>query len=180
MATTEADRARVRCALVEEHIGHENRHDLEGVMATFGADARFEDEPWKDRRAGLDGVRSYYIEILRALPDLVIDVKRRYIAEDALTLEVTIRGTHRGEWRGLPATGRRVEFPLCAVYDFDDADRLRGERVYYDRAEVLGQLGLFHEPQRGWGRIATVLSHPLTIARAYLGRSGREAAPPPA
>ena len=172
MADLEGERAKVRWALVQEHIACENRHDLEGVMATFGADARFEDEPWNDRRAGRDAVRTYYTEILRALPDLVIEVRRRHAAAETLTLEVTISGTHRGDWRGLPATGRRVAFPLCAVYEFDARDRLLGERVYYDRAAVLGQLGLFHEPGSGWGRIATALSHPLTIARAYLGRGG--------
>ena len=88
-------------------------------------------------------------------------------------LEVTIRGTHQGAWRGLPATGRHLEFPLCAVYTFDADDRLAGERIYYDRGTVLGQLGLFHDPLRGLGRLFTALSHPLTIARAYLRRSSR-------
>jgi steroid delta-isomerase-like uncharacterized protein len=151
----------------------ENRHDLDAVMATFGADARFDDEPWGDRRQGREGVRSYYVDIMSALPDLVIDVKGRHVASDSVVLEVTIRGTHLGPWRGLPATGRRVEFPLCAVYLFDSADRLLAERVYYDRAAVLGQLGMFHEPLRGLGRIVTALSHPVTLARAYLLRLSR-------
>ena len=86
-------------------------------------------------------------------------------------LEVTIRGTHLGPWRGLPTTGRRVELPLCGIFTFGEDDRLKGERIYYDRAAVLGQLGLFHDPSRGFGRIATALSHPFTIARAYLRRS---------
>jgi steroid delta-isomerase-like uncharacterized protein len=168
MATLESDRVRARRAVVDEHLRGENRHDLDAVMATFGAEARFDDEPWGDHRIGHDGVRSYYAELLEALPDLVIDVKRRHEAAETLVLEVMIRGTHLGRWRGLPATGRRVEVLLCGVYEFDAADRLAGERVYYDRAAVLAQLGMFHEPLRGLGRIVTALSHPITIARAYL------------
>jgi len=118
-------------------------------------------------------VRSYYSELMRALPDLAIEVKNRHVAYESLVLEVTIRGTHLGRWRGLPATGRRMEFPLCGVYAFDADDRLAGERIYYDRAVVLGQLGLFHEPSRGFGRVVTAFTHPLTIARAYLRRSSR-------
>ena len=41
--------------------------------------------------------------------------------------------------------------------------------------------GLFHEPLRGWGRVVTALSHPVTIARAYLRRfppDSTEAGPP--
>jgi len=68
---------------------------------------------------------------------------------------------------GLPATGRRVELPLCGIYTFDADDRLAGERIYYDRGTVLRQLGVFHEPVSGVGRICTLATHPLTIARAY-------------
>jgi len=166
---------KARLAIVEEHVKCENRHDLAAVMATFGADARYDDEPWRDHRLGLEGVRSYYTELFAALPDLAIDIRNRHIAVDAIVLEVTIRGTHLGIWRGgLPATGRRVAFPLCGVFTFDAQDRLAGERIYYDRATVLRQLGLFHEPEATLGRIVTVLSHPMTIARAFLRSSDRQ------
>ena len=85
-------------------------------------------------------------------------------------MEVIIRGTHLGAWKGLPATGRRVEVPLCGIYTFDAEDRLAGERIYYDRATVLRQLGVFHEPASGVGRICILATHPLTIARALAGK----------
>src|SRR5262244_2227245 len=103
-------------------------------------------------------------------PDLSIDVKNQHAAFDSIVVEVIIRGTHLGPWRGLPATGRKVEFPLCGIFTFDTEDRLAGERIYYDRASVLGQLGLFHEPARGLGRVVTAITHPVTVARAYLRR----------
>jgi hypothetical protein len=86
-----------------------------------------------------------------------------------------IRGTHLGGWSGLPATGRRVDFPLCGVYTFDSDDRLAGERIYYDRGTVLRQLGVFHEPQSVWGRISILATHPATIARAFARRLTRSA-----
>jgi Predicted ester cyclase len=103
---------------------------------------------------------------MNALPDLQIDVQRRYVTSEAILVEVLIRGTHLGAWRGLPATGRRVEFPLCGIYTFDNSDRLAGEKIYYDRATVLRQLGIFHEPQSLLGRLSTLLTHPITILRA--------------
>ena len=175
MAGADGDaRLKARLALVEEHVECENRHDLSAVMATFGADGRYDDEPWQDHRLGLEGVRSYYTELFAALPDLAIDIRNRHIAANAIILEVTIRGTHLGTWReGLPSTGRRVAFPLCGVFTFDARDRLAGERIYYDRATVLRQLGLFHEPEVALGRIVTVLRHPMTIARAILRSAER-------
>lgn len=142
-------------------------------MATFGREARYDDEPWGDRRTGLDGVRGYYSELLGALPDLSIVVNRWHAGVESVVVEATIRGTHEGSWRGLPATGRRVEFALCGIFDFDDGDRLAGERIYYDRGEVLRQLGLFREPSTALGRIVTVLTHPVTVLRALLRSSGR-------
>jgi steroid delta-isomerase-like uncharacterized protein len=169
MPDIDVARLKARLAVVEEHVQCENRHDLVGLMATFGTEARFDDEPWQDHRLGLEGVRTYYTELLASLPDLAIDICHRHVATDAIVLEVTIRGTHLGLWRGgMPATGRHVEFPLCGVFTFDAQDRLAGERIYYDRGTVMRQLGLFHEPLGTLGRFATALSHPLTIARAAL------------
>lgn len=155
-------------ATVEQHIRLENEHDLEGVLRTFGETAQYDDEPWNEHHKGPDGVRRFYEQLMQALPDLIIDVQRRHLSEDAILLEVIIRGTHLGGWRGLPATGRRVEFPLCAVYTFDANDRLAGEKIYYDRGTVLRQLGVFHEPQSVLGRISLFATHPTTIARAFM------------
>ncbi len=78
-----------------------------------------------------------------------------------------ISGTHTGDWRGLPATGRKVSFPLCGIFTFDPGGRILGEKIYYDRASVLKQLGIFREPATPAGRLMTALNHPLTIARAF-------------
>jgi steroid delta-isomerase-like uncharacterized protein len=156
-----------RIQLVEEHVQAENAHDLDRIMTTFGEQARYEDQPWDEYHQGADRVRGYYTQLLAALPDLHIAIERRHVTQDDVILEVTITGTHRGEWRGLPATGRRVRIPLCGVFTFDDAGKLAGERIYYDRAAILAQIGLFHEPSTALGRSLTVLTHPLTVLRAY-------------
>jgi len=165
-ASIPKDRASARIAVVEQHVRLQNEHDLEGVLRTFGDTAWYDDEPWGEHYEGRDGVRQFYEQLMKALPDLEIEVQRRHVADDAILLEVLIRGTHLGGWRGLPATGRRVEFPLCGVYTFDSDDCLAGEKIYYDRGTVLRQLGVFHEPLSALGQISTFATHPVTIARA--------------
>jgi steroid delta-isomerase-like uncharacterized protein len=155
-----------RIAIVEQHVRLENAHDLEGVLHTFGNTARYDDEAWGEHYEGGSGVRLFYEQMMKALPDLEIEVKRRHVTDDAILLEVVIHGTQLGPWRGLPATGRRVAVPLCAVYTFDSDDRLAGEKIYYDRGTVLRQLGVFHEPQSILGQFCTLATHPITIARA--------------
>lgn len=160
-----ADRMAARLKLVDEHVRLENQHDLEGIMGTFGATAHYDDEPWGLHYSGRDQVQAFYSELLQALPGLQIDVQRRHASDTAVILELVIRGQHRGAWRGLPATGRRIAFPLCAIYTFDDHERLAGEKIYYDRGTVLRQLGVFHEPDSATGRITTALAHPLTMVQ---------------
>jgi steroid delta-isomerase-like uncharacterized protein len=161
------DRQSARIAIVEQHIRLENEHDLEGVLRTFGDSARYDDEPWNKHYEGRHGVREFYEQLMKALPDLEIEAQRRHVTEDAILVEVLIRGTHLGAWRGLQATGRRVEFPLCGVYTFDADDNLAGEKIYYDRGTVLRQLGVFYEPQTVLGQISILATHPCTVARAF-------------
>jgi steroid delta-isomerase-like uncharacterized protein len=155
-----------RLALVEEHVQQENQHHLEGVMATFGENPWYDNEPVGEHHDGRDSVRAHYEELLGALPDFHIDIDERHVTDDHVILETTISGTHEGNWRGLPGTGREVEFDACAVFAFDDQDKLAGERIYYDRAGLLRQLGIFHDPERGIGQVLTPLLHPVTFVRA--------------
>ncbi|HEY6852227.1 MAG TPA: nuclear transport factor 2 family protein [Terracidiphilus sp.] len=90
------DRRPARIAIVEQHVRLENEHDLEGVLGTFGDTARYDDEPWDEHYDGRNGVRLFYEQLMKALPDLVIDIQRRHITDDAILLEVLIRGTHLG------------------------------------------------------------------------------------
>ena len=89
----------LRLRLVEEHVALENRHDLDGIMTTFGDAARYDDEPWDAHYVGRNGVRAFYADLLRAMPDLQIDVQRRHASETTVVLEVIIRGRHLGSWR---------------------------------------------------------------------------------
>ena len=161
-----------RIERVEEHVRHENAHNLDAVMRTFSAAPYYDEEPWGEHHVGHEAVRGHYEQLFRAAPDLFIDIRRRHATDEAVILECEISGTHEGPWRGLPPTGRRISFPICAVYDFDDGDKLAGERIYYDRATVLNQLGVLHEPESLLGRALTALTHPITVGRA-LGRRAR-------
>ncbi|HXY59823.1 MAG TPA: ester cyclase [Methylocystis sp.] len=161
-------REQARLQIVEEHVRLENSHDLEGVLGTFGPDARYDDEPWDDHRVGRDHVQSYYEELMAASSDFRIDVVNRYVTVEGVILDAIINGTHTGPWRGLPATGRSFSFPLCGIFTFDSEDRIFGEKIFYDRATVFRQLGVFREPVTTLGRVLIAVNHPLTLAGALV------------
>jgi len=79
MTAVLSDRVRAQVALVEEHVRRENAHDVPGIMATFGARAWYDDEPWAEHHEGRDAVHGYYESLVTSLPDLHIAYARKLI-----------------------------------------------------------------------------------------------------
>jgi steroid delta-isomerase-like uncharacterized protein len=139
------DRLAARLELVERHIRAENEHDLDAIMRTFGEAPSFILN--QELHDGRDSVRRLYQGLLEGFPDIRVEIERRHVADDAVILELVLRGTHTGPWRGFAPTGRPIELPLCAVFPFDQRDKLAGEKVYLDSALMLRQLGLQPRPE---------------------------------
>ncbi len=158
-----------RLEIVAEHMRCEDAHDFEGALRTFDR-ARYEVTPTGDEHEGDDAVRRFYAESDRAFPDFHFETTNTMAADDAVIVEVDFVGTHRGHWRGLPATGAEVRYRMCNVFEFE-GDRLVCERLHFDLLTILRQLGIARDPTSLWGRIATFANHPITVARALLGRT---------
>ena len=141
---SESQRA-ARIRAVHEHFRIENTHDLDAVMATFGTTCSFLAN--NELHEGRDAVRAFYGEFFRCFPDLRFEIKSLHVGEEAISVEMVLSGTHSGTWFGIPPTGRHFEMPACAVFIFDEDDRIAGERGYFDSALMLRQLGLL--PQTG-------------------------------
>ena len=165
MVPTEELRAK-REAIVREHAEAENRHEFDVALGSFHH-PRYELMPTGEVIDGPEAVAAYYRETREAFPDQRNRVIALHHADDAVVMEFELTGTHRGAFRGLPPTGKSYSCRMTAIFDFD-GDRLLAERVYFDQATILRQLGIAHDPLTLRGRVATVLNHPLTIGRALL------------
>jgi len=62
-------------------------------------------------------------------------------APNAVFVEVIFSGTQQGEWAGIPATGRQGSVRIACLYEFEE-DRLVCERVWFDFATIMRQLGV--------------------------------------
>jgi steroid delta-isomerase-like uncharacterized protein len=58
---------------------------------------------------GPEGVRRYIEEFRRAFPDMRLTVEDQVAEGDRVVTRWTARGTHRGEFMGLAASGNRLE-----------------------------------------------------------------------
>jgi steroid delta-isomerase-like uncharacterized protein len=124
--------------LVREHMESENRHEFDVTMGTFHH-PRYEIVPTGDVYDGEEEVAAYFAESRAAFPDQRNEMLELHHADDAVIVEFWLRGTHEGELRGMPPTGRSFECRTTAFFIFDQ-DRLVCERVYFDTATILGQL----------------------------------------
>ena len=87
--------------------------------------------------------------------------------DDAVMVETDFVGTHLGPWRGLPATGRRVRYRMCNIFEFE-GDRLVCERLHFDLLTVLEQVGIARDPTTPAGRVMTFVNHPWRVTSAYV------------
>jgi steroid delta-isomerase-like uncharacterized protein len=158
--------------IVREHMESENRHDFDTTIKTFGH-PRYELIATDEVHDGKIAVERYYEETRAAFPDQRNEVTALHHADDAVLVEFDLLGTHDGPFRGLPPTGRSFRCRMIAVFLFE-GDRLTCERVYFDSATILRQLGIAHDPLSIRGRLATVVNHPLTIGRAFIRGLARE------
>ena len=149
-----------------EHMESENRHEFDVTMDTF-EHPRYELIATGDVYDGEREVARYFEETRTAFPDQRNELVAMHHADDAVIVEANLYGTHLGPYRGLPPTGRKFEMRFCAIFVFDQ-DRLVCERVYFDAATVLRQLGIARDPLSLTGKLATVLNHPLTVGRAVV------------
>jgi steroid delta-isomerase-like uncharacterized protein len=118
----------------------ENTHDFDVTLETF-EHPRYEIVPTGEVYDGADEVSRYYQETRAAFPDQRNELIAMYHSDDAVIIEFWLRGTHKGELRGMPPTGKSFECKVVAFFLFEE-DRLVCERVYFDAATILTQLGL--------------------------------------
>ena len=58
---------------------------------------------------GVAGAKQFALALRRAFPDLCAIVEDEIAEGDTVVQRLTLSGTHRGEYCGLPPTGRRVK-----------------------------------------------------------------------
>ena len=129
--------------VLEEHVDAENAHDRERVLATYcDAGPVFEDIPTGARYVGPDEIVGNYRNLWDGFPGLVRRIDRWTFGADSCVIELTLTGTHDGEYRGIPRTGKKLELRISAHFAFDSSGKITQDTAYYDSLTFMRQLGL--------------------------------------
>jgi carboxymethylenebutenolidase len=125
--------------------------DADAALATMTENPYVFAIPSGTGATGRTGVREYYAEQFLPYipPDLELISLSQIFGADRIVEEFVIRFTHTlaMDWMlpGLPATGRKVEFAFVGIIQFQ-AGKIANERLYWDQATVLSQLGVLDHP----------------------------------
>jgi steroid delta-isomerase-like uncharacterized protein len=139
-STDDRDLRAARDAVIREHMEAENRLDFDAVIATFDH-PRYELIATGQVFDGEEEVRGYYATSRGAFPDQRNEIHTLRHADDAVVVEFDLLGTHLGTFAGFEPTGRTFRCRMAAIFEFA-GDRIVCERVYFDAATLLSQLGL--------------------------------------
>jgi carboxymethylenebutenolidase len=121
--------------------------DVEATLATMVEDASVNHVPVNTGGHGKEALRTFYRDdFIPSWPDdLQMTVINRVIGDSQLVEELRLRFTHskRMDWflPGVPPTDRPVDVDFVVVVQFR-GDKLACERIYWDQATVLRQVGL--------------------------------------
>jgi predicted ester cyclase len=77
---------------------------------------------------------------LSAFPDLTTTIEDMFVSGDKLAVTLIWRGTHTGEYGGVPATGKPVEVRDSAIWHFRDG-KVAEILTLQDQFGILKQIG---------------------------------------
>lgn len=83
--------------------------------------------------------------VRNAFPDYSIFIEDMTAEGDFVIAHGIVRGTHMGEIYGMPATFRKIEFPIMVKYHVEN-DRILNAWPMHDNMELFEQLGAINKP----------------------------------
>jgi steroid delta-isomerase-like uncharacterized protein len=133
-----------RLDIIREHMDTEVTKEFDRTLATFKTDGeghpRYEIMATGQVFDGDDEVMNYYLTTRTAFPDQRHENARFHVTDDAVIVEFDLLGTNLGEFYGMPPTGKAFRVPIIAVFFFD-GERITNERIYFDSASLVTQIG---------------------------------------
>jgi steroid delta-isomerase-like uncharacterized protein len=118
-----------------------NAGDIEGFARNL-ADDFVEHEETPGIAPTKDGVKAFFRMQLAAFPDLRMDVEDVVANGDKVVARVRYTATNRGEFMGMPATGKGVDVQLIDVFRFGDDGLVREHWGVMDALAMMQQLGV--------------------------------------
>jgi steroid delta-isomerase-like uncharacterized protein len=133
---------------MREFYGHVNAGDVDGFAALI-ADDLIEHEEIEGLPQTKEGVVQFFSMMLAAFPDVRMDVEDIIESDDTAWARIRITGTNEGEFMGMPATGKSVDFQAVDIVRFNDEGTAAEHWGVTDSMTMMQQLGVVPEGPPG-------------------------------
>ena len=119
--------------------GFLNSADPEMVPDLFHRDY-VDNSPSNPGMGGLENIKRSVADWHRAFPDTVNEVQDVLAEGDLVAARWVTRGTHRGEFMGIPATGNRIEVESTGMFR-TSSGKIAESWDHFDALGLIRQLG---------------------------------------
>ena len=128
--------------LAKRHFHNEVIGQSDLVLAEMTDDCHYYmipvmDEPIYDKQA----ITAIHNGLRTSFSDLYIDIEEIVASEDAVAVKTVLGGRQTGEWDGIPPTGKEIKLSTAVFFKICDG-KIVSESIYFDRREILRQLGI--------------------------------------
>jgi steroid delta-isomerase-like uncharacterized protein len=90
------------------------------VFTLLTDDIVFEDGTFGVIMKGKDGFKQIYPTFIAAAPDFKLEPKAWVTDDNSFAMEMVYSGTQKGDFPGLPATGKRFSIRMCSFEAFEN------------------------------------------------------------
>lgn len=133
---------RLMLARRSEAIAAWNRRDVDGILAHVADDVIYRDVGIGMPLLGRGALKEAIENQIAAFPDLRVEITSSTVDGPRVVQEWTMTGTHRGEYIGVPATGRWTQTYGASVITFDEGGTVIEASLYWNALEMLRQVGV--------------------------------------
>ena len=137
---TSEDNKALIIQFVEEFWSNGNESAADALMAD-SVTIVVNNDPVRDT----DALKGFARMLRRAFPDWHSQLEELVAEDDRVAERWMGHGTHRGEFQGIPATGRQIAVPGTVFYRIA-AGRIVEFRGQFDRVSMMEQLGALAHP----------------------------------
>jgi steroid delta-isomerase-like uncharacterized protein len=141
--TSAQDNKQIVRRLIEEAW---NQGKTEVVSELLANNCRFHDEVFPHLTTGAENLRRHIESCRVGFPDLKFSIDDTIAERDEVVVHWTARGTHKGQFLGMPATNKKAAVTGTSIY------RLEGSKIVeswanWNLMSMMEQLGISSAPQ---------------------------------
>jgi len=104
-----------------------------------------EQVPLPGQGPGLEGLKDVLRGLRAGFPDIVFSILEQIAENDKVVSRFEWTGTHKGDFLGIPATGRPARVWGLVIDRLEDG-RIKETRILMDILGMMGQLGVLPAP----------------------------------